>query len=146
METSNVKESQSNPSPAPLKANFGLVKFLILSLLTFGLYALYTYARVGETLNTVAGRYDGKKTMSYWLMALIVSPLTLGIGGIVWFHNMSGRVGQELTRRKIAFSFGAGTFWLWDILGIVIVIGPFVYCWKLFKAMNLLIDDYNERG
>lgn len=146
MENVNNTDVQAPKTPAQLKANFGLLKFILLSAVTFGIYGIYSYAKVGDTLNIIAGRHDGKKTMSYWLLALIVSPLTLGIGGIVWFHKMSERAGNELTRRNIGYSFGAGTFWLWNVLGIVIFVGPLVYCYKLFKAMNLLIKDYNERG
>lgn len=146
MENVNNNSTQAPRAPAQVKANFGLLKFIILSLLTFGIYGIYSFAKVGDILNSVAGRYDGKKTMSYWLLALIVSPLTLGIGGIIWFHKMSERVGGELARRNIDYSFGAGTFWLWDVLGIVILIGPLVYCHKLFTSMNLLISDYNEHG
>lgn len=136
----------SAPKPTPLKANFGLLKLILLTPITFGIYAIVVYARVGNRLNTIAGRYDNRTTMSYWLLVLIVSPLTLGIGSIVWFHRMSGRVGAELSRRRIAYSFGAGSYWLWNVLGILIVIGPFVYCYKLFHAMNLLIENYNENG
>lgn len=44
------------------------------------------------------------------------------------------------------YSFGASTFWLWGILGSMIVVGPFIYTYKLLKSMNLLAADYNAKG
>ena len=55
-------------------------------------------------------------------------------------------MGRELNRRGIAYSFGAGDFWGWGILGAFIFVGPFVYYHKLFKAANLLAADFNNRG
>ncbi len=84
--------------------------------------------------------------MHYCLMAFIIGPLTFGIGFIVWFHNLSSRMGNELARRGIAYSFGASDYWLWNVLGSIIIIGPFVYLHKLAKASVLLAEDYNIRG
>lgn len=142
-ENVNVTQSEVSAKPAQLKAHFGLLKTLLLSLITFGIYGIYAFAKAGSTLDTIVGRYDGKKTMSYWLLYFLVGPITFGIAYIVWFHKISARIGNELSRRKINYKFGAGTYWLWNIIGLLVVIGPFVYCYKLFKAMNLLVKDYN---
>ena len=131
---------------APINAKFGLLKYILLSMITFGIYGIYSLAKVGDTLNTAAGRYDGKRTMSFWLLFFIVGPITFGIGYLVWFHKMSARLGGEMRRRGIATSFGAGTFWLWNIVGSIVVIGPFVYLYKLFGSMNKLVDNYNQNG
>ena len=52
----------------------------------------------------------------------------------------------DLRRRGIAYDFDASTFWLWGVLGSLIVVGPFIYTHKLLKAMNLLAANYNIRG
>ena len=131
---------------APINAKFGLLKYILLSMITFGLYGIYSLAKVGDTLNITAGRYDGKRTMNFWLLFFIIGPITFGIGYIVWFHKMSARLGREMRRRGIATSFGAGTFWLWNVIGSIIVIGPFVYLYKLFHSMNKLVANYNQNG
>lgn len=132
--------------PAQLKANFGLLKTILLSLITLGIYGVYAFAKAGSTLDFIAGRYDGKRTMSYWLLYFLVGPITCGLAYFVWFHKISARAGAELSRRRIDYKFGAGTYWLWNIVGLLIIVGPFVYCHKLFKAMNLLVEDYNLNG
>lgn len=129
-----------------LKTNRGMVKTILLSILTFGIYGLIVYSGISSDINVIASRYDGKKTMHYCLLFFIVAPLTLGIAALVWCHRISARIGKELSRRGIAYSFGAGSFWGWNILGSLIAVGPFIYLYKLCKAMNLLSADYNARG
>lgn len=129
-----------------LKTNKGLIKTILLSLITFGIYGLVVMSAVSTDINVVASRYDGKKTMHYCLLTFIVAPITCGIGGIVWAHKISNRIGNELKRRGIAYNFSASTYWLWNVLGSLIVIGPLVYMHKLFKAVNLMNAHYNVNG
>ena len=84
--------------------------------------------------------------MHYCLVFFLFSWLTFGILPIIWYHNTSSRISAELKRRGIRYSFGAGTFWLWGVLGAFIICGPFIYTHKLLTAMNLLAGDYNIRG
>lgn len=140
-------ENTTNRAPVgQLKTNKGLLKTILLSIITFGIYPLVVMSAVSNDINIVASRYDGKKTMHYCLLFFIVAPITLGIGGIVWSHKISNRIGAELRRRGVAYSFGASDYWLWNVLGSLIVIGPFVYLHKLFKATNLMNADYNVNG
>ena len=84
--------------------------------------------------------------MHFCLMFFLVGPITLGIYTIIWFHKLSARLGNELARRGIGYSFGASDYWLWNVLGALILIGPFVYIYKLAKASNLLAQHYNLYG
>lgn len=129
-----------------LKTDRGLLKLILLSLVTLGIYSLFFYANISNELNLLASRYDGKKTMSYWLLLFIIGPITLGIGYIVWMHKLCARMGDELRRRGIHYQFDAGTYWLWHVLGSLIIVGPFIFLHKLCTAANLLAADYNRRG
>lgn len=124
----------------------GAVKSILLTIITLGIYSIVLFTKMGEELNITASKYDGKKTMNYCLLFFIVGPLTLGIGYLVWFHNFSKRIGNELSRRGLDYSFGASTFWLWNVLGSLILIGPFVYLHKITKAINVINEDYNTKG
>ena len=115
-------------------------------IVTCGIYMIFFWSKVGDDINIIASRRDGQKTMHYCLMFFIIGPLTLGIGYLVWYHNISSRMGNELIRRGIMYQFGAADFWLWYILGSFILIGPFVYIHKLAKASVLLATDYNTKG
>lgn len=84
--------------------------------------------------------------MHYCLLTFVLAPITCGIALFVWFHNLSNRIGKELTRRGIGYGFSASTFWLWYVLGSLIIVGSFVYTHKLAKAMNALAENYNTNG
>ena len=129
-----------------LKTNRGLLKLILLSLITFGIYGLVVMCRISSEINEVASRYDGKKTMHFALVFFVFSWLTLGIVPIVWQHKISNRIGKELERRNQDYKFSAKTFWLWGVLGSLILIGPFVYTHKFLKSMNLINADYNING
>lgn len=141
----NTPERSTRPV-GQLKTNKGLVKYILLGLITFGIYPLVVMSSVSTDINIIASRYDGRKTMHYCLLWFIIAPITLGIGSLVWHHRISERIKSELVRRNIAYNFSATTYWLWGIVGSLIVIGPFVFMHKMFKAMNLLAADYNLNG
>ena len=129
-----------------LKTNKSLAKYIFLSIITFGIYGLVVMSSLSSDINITASKYDGKKTMHYCLLAFIIGPITFGIAYLVWFHRISERLGCDLKRRNIAYSFGASDYWLWNVIGSIIVVGPFIYYHKLFKAANLICADYNEKG
>ena len=123
----------------------GLGKMFFLGLITLGIYPMVIYSRIVTELNIAASRYDGKRTVSFLGMAML-SPLTLGIYAFVWYHNFCARIGEELQRRGVGYKFGPSQFWLWNILGSFILVGPFVFLHKLMKSMNLINKDFNEKG
>lgn len=123
----------------------GLGKMFWLGLLTFGIYNMAVMSRIPEEMNMVASRHDGQRTQQY-LWAPVLAALTLGIYAFVWIHKLCNRMGNELKRRNIDYKFSASTFWLWNILGSFIIVGPFIYTHKMMKAMNLINRDYNEKG
>ncbi|HQG01090.1 MAG TPA: hypothetical protein PLK23_09060 [Clostridia bacterium] len=59
---------------------------------------------------------------------------------------MSNRVGWALAHRNIAYTFNANTYWLWGVLGSLIIVGPFIYLHRLSIAMNYICQDFNARG
>ena len=124
----------------------GLLKFILLGIITLGIYPLVFYSGISENINVLASRYDGRKTMHFCLLFFLIGPITLGIAYFVWFHRISGRMGRELARRGIGYHFGAADYWLWNILGSLILVGPFIYVHKLAKASNLLAQHYNMYG
>lgn len=102
METSYTA---SSASPAvQLPTNRSLLKFVLLSIITLGIYGLVVMTKISTEINTIAGPYDNKKTMNYCLVVLIFSWLTMGIVPLVWAHRFSNRVGSELLRRNLPLS------------------------------------------
>ena len=129
-----------------LRTNRGLAKMFFLGILTLGIYPLVVESHISEELNVVASKHDGRTTMHFCLIFFIFSWLTLGIANFVWYHRTSDRMHGELQRRQIDYSFGATDFWLWCVLGMLILVGPYIYIYKRMKAMNLINADYNQKG
>lgn len=129
-----------------LPTHRGLLKMILLGFITLGIYPLVVYSKISEEINLVASPHDGKHTMHYCLIYFIFSWLTLGIAPFVWIHRICNRIGDELQRRGLDYRFGAIDFWLWGLLGSLIVVGPFIFVHKFMKSMNLINEDYNQKG
>lgn len=78
--------------------NRSLLKYILLWIITFGIYDVWVLARAGEDLNVIASRWDGRRTMNFWLVALVISPLTIGIAMYIWMHQVCGSIGREQNR------------------------------------------------
>ena len=65
-------ENTVNTAPVgQLKTNKGLLKTILLSLITFGIYLLVVMSSVSDDINIVASRHDGKKTMHFCLLTFV---------------------------------------------------------------------------
>lgn len=154
MDNNQQRPLETAPSPqvyerraiGQLNTDRSLMKYILLNIVTLGIYSLVFYSVISSDINIIAGRYDGKRTMHFCLLAFIIAPLTMGIGVWVWYHRLSNRIGDELARRHIRYDFNATTFWLWNVLGSFIIVGPFIYLHKLATASNMLAAHYNIEG
>ena len=113
-----------------MRHSYSFWKLFFLSPLTFGIYPLVKFTQMGDDIEAL----DHKSALPYWAVALFISPLTLGIFGLVWWHKICNRIGNLGPSN----GFSAGSFWGWNILGSFILIGPFVFIWKLCNALNSL--------
>jgi magnesium-transporting ATPase (P-type) len=129
-----------------LNTRRSLLKYIFLPFVTLGIYQIVFWSGISTDINTIAGRYDGKKTMHYCLLLFVFAIITFTVAAFVWNHRLANRMGNELRRRNIYFELSASTFWLWGILGAFIVVGPFIYAHKMAKASNLLAQHYNVNG
>ena len=130
-----------------LKTDRSLVKFIIFSILTCGIYSIFFYTGIADDINRVASGRDGKKTTHYCLMTFVLAPITCSIYAFYWWHTISDRIGEEARARGIYTDFSATTFWLWQLVGAVLCgIGPFIYIHKLCKVMNEINNSYNQFG
>lgn len=153
VEPAPVVEAVPAAAPVPavtrpriqLPTRRGLAKMFFLGIVTLGIYPVVIFSKMATEVNIVASRYDGERTMPFFAM-LTLSPLTLGILSWVWIHQLCGRIGREVDRRNLPYSFGPRHFWLWNVLGSLILVGPFIFMHKLMKALNLINQDFNDRG
>ncbi|MBR6036620.1 MAG: 3-isopropylmalate dehydratase small subunit [Bacteroidaceae bacterium] len=146
IEVTTHHESEPFVPKKLLPINRGLASFFFLSLITLGIYGIVILSKISSEINLVATRYDGRKTTNYLWILFLWGWLTGGIAYFVWFHCISDRIGNELQRRQIPYSFGASDYWLWCVLGAFVGFLPLVYTHKLLSAMNQLNADYNQKG
>ena len=123
----------------------GLLKYILLDLITLGIYGIVVMSHISEEINIIATKRDGKHTMHFLLILFIFSWLTFGIAPLVWNHRLCNRIGAELSARNCPYSFDAVDFWIWNIAGSLILIGPFIFMHRLFKATNLINLDYIKK-
>ncbi len=132
--------------PARLQENRSLWKYYLFNLLTCSIYTLFFFMPFSFDLDKVAPKRDGTKTINF-IFVFFISLFTCSIALLVWMHHITVRIEEALIKRDIKYKFGTNDFWTYEILGSFIGVGPFVFFYKLFKAMNLLCADYNkERG
>jgi len=132
------------PPAQQLPTDRNVVVVILLSLVTFGIYALIFQSKLIKEINLTAVR-DGKKTTGLLAMILL-SCITFGIYGIVWTHMFAERVGAEAMRRNTGISFGAADFWIYSVLLSFTVICPIIYKHKLITAVNAINTSYNTYG
>ncbi len=136
------EEEKATPK-VKLNEERSFIKFVIFGILTLGIYDIVLYISISFDINKIASRHDGKKTMNY-LFSEILAYFTFSIVQIIWYYQFTERVSDELNRRQIDYELDTSDFWGWMIFGSLILIGPFVYHYKVIKAMNLLCASYNK--
>ena len=138
-----------NPAPAqpfkPVKTNRGLLKLILLSIITLGIYGIYFLYSVKRDLNRIAADHNGKKTMGL-IPLFLLSIITFGIASIVWMHKISNRIGNEQAIRGLPKTISAASFWGWNVLGSLIIVGPFIFVHKICSSMNAISADFNRKG
>ena len=130
--------------PPKLKTNRSVWKLILFSLLTLGIYSIIFFIPFTFDLEKIHPARERSKPMNF-LFAYILALFTASIVIFIWHYQITVYIEDALSVRSIKYSFGTKDFWLWVILGSLILVGPFIYFHKLCRAMNLLCADYNEK-
>ena len=130
----------------PQRTDRSLLSYILLTIVTCGIYNIVFYSDLADDINFISETRDRKKLMHFCLMYFIVSPFTCGVYQMIWLHQFSQKIGDEARARGIDTSFGAGSFWLWYVLGLFFIVGPFIYIHQLCSTMNMISEDYNRKG
>ncbi len=119
-------------------------KMLIFSFLTLGIfYRIFFFAKLFADLSELSDRNADKKMLPYPFVYFL-SLFFTRIVAFVWWLEITQRIEDELDRRHILCEFDMSTFWSWNFWGSFILVGPYIYEYKLINAMNLLCKSYNE--
>ena len=127
-----------------LPENRGLLKYILLEIVTLGIYGLYLIHREAKETN-LACREDGQNTrglLGYLLLGLI----TVGIYPIVWRCSWIGRCNGYLTRRNQPQGLQISTYLLTVFIFGVLTVGIMyiVLASKILTLQNSVNKAYNE--
>lgn len=129
-----------------LNTDRGLAKYIILSLITCGIYSLIMMHGIAKDLNT-AFEGDGEETPGIW-MYILLSLLTCGIYAFLWMFWTGNRIAKSGKKMYgLNFEENGTTLIIWDLLSATTCgIGGFMMWYLLLKNTNAICRAYNEKN
>lgn len=143
--------SGSNPYPPgpaplglhPLKTDRSLVAYILLSIITCGIYSYYFLYTMARDVNIVC-EGDGKKTGGLAAFILL-SWITCGFYALYWYYSLGNRLASNAPRYGLNFQENGTTVLLWYLVGLLLCgIGPYVAMYFLIKNTNSICSAYNR--
>lgn len=139
----NYADSKGIPRGPRLNTERSLLLFVLLSLITLGLYGMWFIYQMSEDVN-LACEGDGSYTSGF-VPFLILSYVTLFIYVFFWCYKLGNRLHDNASRYGLQFKDTGSSILLWGTAGILLLlIGPFVAMYKLIRNTNQLCKAYNK--
>lgn len=133
---------QAYANSRPIKDDRSLALYIVLSILTCGIYSWWFIHSMAEDLN-VACEGDGEQTPGL-AQYLLLSLFTCGIYNIWWIYKVGNRMSANAPRYGMRFQENGTTLLMWYIVGLLICgIGSFVAIHMMIKNMNQIARAYN---
>lgn len=139
-----VEESFYGTMPGgKLKDDRGLLSYILLSIITLGIYSYYFFYKLAKDVN-VACQGDGERTRGL-VGFILLSIITCGIYAWIWHYKLGNRLAQNAPRYGLYFTENGTTILLWNIFGILLCgIGPFIAMHIMIKNTNSICREYNR--
>lgn len=126
-----------------LKDDRGLVSYILLSLITCGIYSYYFIYKMAADVN-VACEGDGEETAGL-VAFILLSFITCGIYAWIWYYKLGNRLSANAGRYGLSFQENGTTVLLWLVFGSLLCgIGSFVAMHILIKNTNQICNAYNR--
>lgn len=126
-----------------VKEDRSLVMYILLSIVTCGIYSYYFLYSIAQDANVVCA--DGGKKTSGLAAFILLSIVTCGIYAWIWYYNLGNRLSENAPKYGLNFSENGTTVLMWMIFGSFLCgIGPFIAMNILITNMNALAHAYNE--
>lgn len=130
-------------SMAPLKTDRNIFLYILLTLVTCGIYGYYFIYKLAQDVN-VACDGDGESTPGL-LMFVLLSWITCGIYAYYWYYKLANRLAKNAPRYGMQFQENGTTVLMWIIFGMLLCgIGSFIGLHILFKNANMICAAYNR--
>ena len=133
------------PAGAPLKTDRSLIAYIVLTLITCGIYGYYFIYTVARDVN-IACDDDDEETAGLG-MFILLSILTCGIYGYYWEYKLGNRLAKNAPAYGLTIQEDGTTILLWRVLGMLICfVGTFIGSHLLIKNVNLICAAYNRKN
>lgn len=118
------------------------VTFILLSLVTCGIYTFYFIYTTTRDINTMVGN-DGRNTEP--TTAILLSIVTCGFYTYYWYYDQGNRIKALADRNGIPCNENGTSYLMWVLLGTLICgIGSWIGIYLFIKNLNNLIAAYNS--
>ena len=129
-------------APFRLKADRSLIAYILLTLITCGIYGWYFIYALARDVNAACAG-DGKSTAGL-VKLILLSIVTCGFYGFYWYYALGNRLAENAPRYGLNFQENGTTVLLWYLVGsLACGIGPFVAMHIIIKNTNALCGAYN---
>lgn len=119
------------------------VKWVLLSLVTCGIYDLYFIYKLTQDINIVCNG-DGDETPGFG-MFILLSIVTCGIYTYYWYYKLGDRMQKNGPRYQVAINESGSTILLLLLINLISGgIGTIIATYFVIKNMNTLAVAYNS--
>ena len=128
----------------PVQTDRSLAAYILLSIVTCGIYGLYFFYRLAKDVNTMCTG-DGESTPGLAAFILL-SIVTCGFYAFYWYYKVGDRLAANAPRYGLSFQENGTSVLLWCIVGYITCgIGSYVAMYFIIKNTNALAAAYNAR-
>lgn len=127
----------------PLQTDRSLVTYILLTLVTCGIYGYYFIYKMAQDVN-IACEGDGENTAGL-VAFILLSIVTCGIYAWIWYYKLGNRLNANAPRYGMSFQENGTTVLMWLIFGSFLCgIGAFIAMHILIKNTNSICIAYNQ--
>lgn len=129
---------------APIKTDRGVIGWLLLSIVTCGIYSYYFLYCLARDINTMC-QEDGDSTPGIAALILL-SFVTCGFYALYWYYKIGNRLQANAPRYGLVFQENGTTILMWQIVGALLcALGPIFAMNIIIKNTNAMATVYNTR-
>lgn len=142
-------EYAQQPAPAPMgytpiKTDRGVIGWLLLSIVTCGIYSYYFLYCLARDINVMC-QDDGDSTPGLAAFILL-SFVTCGFYALYWYYKIGNRLQANAPRYGLVFQENGTTILMWQIVGALLCgLGSIFAMNIIIKNTNAMATVYNTR-
>jgi small-conductance mechanosensitive channel len=127
-----------------IDSNRGLGKYIVLTIITCGIYSWYFLYKLAADVNTMC-KEDGEKTAGL-VTLILLSIITCGIYTLVWYYKLGNRLMANAPKYGLMFTENGTSVLMWITFGSLLCgIGFFIALNILIKNTNAMANAYNAK-